>query len=285
MKLQKIVFFIPLIFLLMISGNLSAQKKNAIPPAVNPEKGNSCIDCHSKLTGNLRQPVLDWKKSVHAAVGNRCNICHGGNPDMKDKNQAKSVKYHFIGKPNKKTVTEFCGRGGCHAVDLEQFKQGPHYQAVLKTGVPNCTTCHGIHEIHKTSIKVISETSCSKCHPVAYSREIIKMITDIDASISVIKKRTEFLRSKHAEVTDIENRLSDTRHLFHQLVHVFSREDMKSTKRIIQLEVRNLDENTESKVTQIKRLNMLYIIMVFFGLIIIIAILFYTIIMYTKRRL
>lgn len=259
------------------------------PPAESPKTEdtggvNNCVECHNGLAGRYRKPVEEWRTSVHSKAGNSCVTCHGGNPDEGDKDKAKDKKFDFIGRPDKKTITDFCGRGGCHATALEQFKRGPHYQSVLKTSQPSCTTCHGVHGIQRSSIDIITDKACTGCHPVEYSRDILKMIAGIDKSLGGIRRDLDFLKEKHAEVGEVEKRLNDTRHLFHQLVHVFSRDDMKTTRRIIELETRNLENEMTSKVALIRRLDLLYIIMVFFGLIIVLGMTFYTIFMYSRRR-
>ncbi len=255
-----------------------------IPESPSPEEGNSCLDCHENLKGRLYQPVVEWKKSVHYTVGNKCNLCHGGNPAINDAELSKSREYHFIGKPDKDVITDFCGRGGCHATALIQFKKGPHYQSVLETNQPNCTHCHGVHNIQRSSVNIITEKDCTGCHSVEYSRAIVEDIKSIETSIDSIQENINFLEKKYADVSDIQERLDRTRHIFHQLVHVFSAEEMKTNKRILELEIENLERDSLTKVAMLKRLDIFYIIMAAFGLSVIVGISFYTIYMYSKRR-
>ncbi len=247
---------------------------------------NQCIQCHEGFGGKLGAPVTEWKRSVHAKAGNECNICHGGNPDETDKKLAKDKKFDFAGRPDNKTITDFCGRGGCHQTALEQFKRGPHYQSVLKTGRPSCTTCHGVHDIQRSSRSIMTDSMCAAqgCHQAGYSRELVKTVYGIDDGLAALDKNVKYLKEKQGETAMLEKRIAATRHLFHQLVHVFSSEDMKTTKRIIDLEIVNLQNDIGGKVVLIKRLDMLFLIMVVFGLLIVVGVSSYTIFMYSRRR-
>jgi hypothetical protein len=254
------------------------------PSGAKMEVKNSCADCHGKMAGKLGKPVTEWKKSVHVLQGNDCNMCHGGNPKISDKKLSKSPRYNFIGKPDKRIITDFCGRGGCHRPALEQFKRGPHYISVLKTNQPNCTSCHGTHNIQRSSVDVITVEKCTGCHPAQYSRDIVKLIGDIEVKINAIDKDIQFLVNKRVDVAEQQKDLNDTRHLFHQLVHVFSRDEMQSTKKILELQIHKVAEETTDKTALIKRLDYLSRAMIIFGLMIIVGISAYTIVMYGKRR-
>lgn len=262
----------------------SAEEIDDIELPKSADKGNYCLQCHSVLSGRLSKPVSEWKKSVHAVAGNNCNLCHGGNPAVNNKLLAKGKKYHFIGKPNNKVITAFCGRGGCHETALKQFKRGPHYRSVLRSYHPNCTDCHGTHGIQRSSRDIITDKTCSSCHPVAYSKSIIKSITEIDTGIKDISNNLEYLRSKYVDIENLQERLDKARHLFHQLVHVFSSDEINYTKKIVELEIANLNSESKSRVTMARRLDFLYLTSLILGLIIVAGVLSYVIIMYSQRR-
>jgi hypothetical protein len=249
------------------------------------EKDN-CALCHESLDNDkLKKPVDEWSKSVHATAGKKCSYCHGGDPTTNDKAKAKSKQANFIGKPPKKAISEFCGREGCHVLALEQFRRGPHYQTVLKSGEPGCNSCHGTHNIQRSSIDVITVASCTACHPADYSKGIISTIAGIDRSFSAIYKNINYITEKQGEVKKLRERVNHARHLFHQFVHVFSHEDVETTKKILEMEIESLDSDTRMKVASIKRLDMLYIAMLVFGVAIVIGITTYSIIMYGKRKI
>ncbi len=253
-------------------------------PAPADEK-NYCVICHeSQEAGQLKKPVTDWRASVHGGAGKRCEACHGGNPALNDKLLAHALKSNFTGKPDRKKEPEFCGREGCHTKATEQFRRGPHYLSVIKSGEPGCVTCHGSHSIRRSSIDVISEKSCTACHPADYSRDIVKLIGEIDRGIGRIDGNLAILAEKHTDEKALRGRLENTRHLFHQMVHVFSREDMETTKRVIELEIASLDSETKTKVSSIQRMDMLYLVMLAFGLAIIGGVSVYSAVMYGRRK-
>ncbi|MBP7737209.1 MAG: hypothetical protein KA369_14615 [Spirochaetes bacterium] len=280
------LFKLPILCLVLVAASgpsLYGDEKKRPDKAV--EKDN-CARCHESLDKeNLKKPVDQWSKSVHATAGKKCSYCHGGDPTTDDKVRAKSKEANFIGKPNKKTISEFCGREGCHVLALEQFKRGPHYQTVLKSGEPGCNSCHGTHNIQRSSIDVITVSSCTTCHPADYSKNIIATIAGIDRSFNAIDKNINYITEKQGEVKKLRERVNHARHLFHQFVHVFSREDMETTKKILDMEIESLDSDTRLKVASIKRLDMLYIAMLVFGVAIVIGITTYSIIMYGKRKI
>jgi len=250
-----------------------------------PDEKDYCVICHEQeAQDRLKIPVAEWRASVHGGAGKRCSSCHGGNPALNDKLLAHALKSDFKGKPDRRKSSEFCGREGCHAKALEQFMRGPHYNSVLKSGEPGCITCHGAHNVKRSSISVISEKSCTACHPGEYSRDIVKLIGEIDRGIDRIDGNINFLLDKHADVKDLQDRLNNSRHLFHQMVHVFSREDMETTKRILELEIASLDGESKTKVASIQRMDLLYLGMLVFGLAIIAGVSIYSAVMYSRRK-
>jgi len=255
-----------------------------IPPSLTDVKGNFCIDCHSNLEGNLKSVVNKWGKSPHAKKGNKCNICHGGNPGVNDASLSKSKRYSFIGKPGNKISISLCGRGECHDTAINQFIKGPHYQSVLKTGEPNCVTCHGSHNIQHSSGNILSEKTCTACHKTKYSAEIIKLILDIDKKIRKIEKKIEFLRERNAKAQDIEDRFSKIKKLFFQIVHVFSGDDIKFTERIIELEIISLKDNLKTKIAIVNRLDLLYILTLIFSFLLILGFVVYIITIVNRKR-
>ncbi|TFH41117.1 MAG: hypothetical protein E4G96_06150, partial [Chrysiogenales bacterium] len=119
---------------------LHAAEKGA---AGKPGDRDRCVECHEGLDESLKKPVEEWRASVHAATGQKCFLCHRGNPDANNKLAAHSKKDNFIGRPGKNAVPELCGNEGCHSIALTQFRKSPHYLTVAKVGQPHCGTCHG----------------------------------------------------------------------------------------------------------------------------------------------
>jgi hypothetical protein len=78
--------------------------------------------------------------------------------------------------------------------------------------------------------------------------------------------------------------LDKIKNLFYQLVHIFSREDMKTTKRIIDLSLKNITTEVDTKILLTKRLKILYLVMLILGLSAIIITAIYSIMMFSKRK-
>jgi len=262
------------------------------PLRAEQEKGSGggdgadyCVSCHeAEGDRRLKKPVEEWRKSVHAGTGKKCSLCHGGDPTVNDKVKAKSKLANFTGKPARKAISEFCGRTGCHVLALEQFKRGPHYETVQKSGEPGCSSCHGAHNIQRSSIDIITVESCVSCHPAEYSKNIISVIAGIDRKFSAIDGNISYITEKQGEVKSLKERINNARHLFHQFVHVFSRQEMETTRKILDMEMQSLDSETRMKVASIKRLDILYLAMLIFGVAIVGGISTYSIVMYGKRK-
>lgn len=153
----------------------------------NPQKKNSCYECHINLEGRFGDPARLIKNDIHYSQGLLCNDCHGGDPTQDDKNAAKDVRKGFIGKPKPTDIPAFCGK--CHndaalmkkynpALRVDQEKEyltSVHGQ-LLKKGeqsVATCVSCHGVHGIRAVSDPLASvyplnvAETCAKCHASA----------------------------------------------------------------------------------------------------------------------
>ena len=58
--------------ILLFSAHASAQQQ--------PQKKNSCIDCHSRLEGRAGDAARQFDGDIHKSRGLSCNDCHGGDP-------------------------------------------------------------------------------------------------------------------------------------------------------------------------------------------------------------
>lgn len=143
-----------------------------IPHKHKPEKVK-CIRCHYK--GNPEgapqsDKYLEYQNSVHARAlekGNpkapACQECHG-NHDIKHTKDTLS-------RVNKFNVARTCGT--CHMEIYAQYVTSIHGKALLlehKNDAPNCTDCHGEHNIlspgeegSKVSPVNVVKT-CAHCH-------------------------------------------------------------------------------------------------------------------------
>ncbi len=245
---------------------------------------DSCIQCHGELQGKLSAPIAEWRGSVHAKKGGGCVICHGGDPGALDKKLAKSRNAGYLGMPNGRKIDELCGRDECHPTAAEEFRKSRHYGSMKRTGRPGCTNCHGSHGIQRSSINIISDRTCSDCHSVEYSREVISLIFNLEKGINSIEKSIEMMEERSADVGDIKDGVRRTKQLYHQMVHVCSREDMQFTKKILELEVKSLKDRADLKLSTMGRLDFIYISTVVFCLLVTAGIGVYTIYMYSKRK-
>lgn len=249
--------FICIVVMILITFYFSYTQKTM---GDSSQKKNYCIECHIKLNGKPRAVVLEWENSVHARKNLECHICHGGNPDINDVKTAKDKKTNFVGKPKKKDIPEFCGREGCHYQALGQLKKGPHYSSVLKIGSPNCVDCHGDHNIQQSTYNIITDKTCSGCHSVEYSRELVNSIITIEKNIEDIEKSLEYMNERNVETKDMAERYKELKSYFHQLVHIFSKQEIDFTKKLVEVEIEYLDKQLQSKIASIKRLDLIYIL-------------------------
>jgi len=151
-------------------------------PRLSFGQKNSCLDCHSKLEGELRAPAEGFAQDIHRQFGLGCKDCHGGNPAQDAEDLAKDKS--FKSAPKRAVIPEFCA--SCHAdaayirsfnprlrVDqLSQYWTSRHGQ-LLKKGDPKvavCTDCHGVHGIQSAKYPKslifpwnIPQT-CGRCH-------------------------------------------------------------------------------------------------------------------------
>src|SRR3989337_4363209 len=163
-------------------------------------QGNSCLDCHEKLTAfsekerelneirikHLQRDVAcslechattidkfaksnyeQWTNSKHALFNVTCDNCHRGNTSS----DVKEIAHEGVLRSSEtnstvfyRNVPETCGK--CHINELNQFKDSLHYQRLtaLKQA-PTCDTCHGPHEFKVLNTSEF-EGLCSNCHNI-----------------------------------------------------------------------------------------------------------------------
>ena len=190
-------------------GETDAKRADGHPVFVSKEKysssvhgqaGLACVDCHADLAASSEFPhpeklapaqcaschadvVSDYGKSVHAEARQRggslaatCADCHGTHDILSAKDPASRT--YALNLPGT------CAR--CHG-NPEVIRKGHiaignvaalyedsiHGRAVLKSGLvtaPNCETCHGMHDIRRSSdpaSKIFRgnvPSTCGSCH-------------------------------------------------------------------------------------------------------------------------
>ena len=172
-----------------------------ITESVHGQAGVACVDCHADLARTAEFPhaeklaparctschesaVADYAKSVHAQARARdgrslaatCTDCHGTH-DIRQATDPASPTYAL-------NLPSTCAR--CHGnPDVIRrghiaignvaalYEDSIHGRAVLKSGLvtaPNCTTCHGTHDIRRASdpesrvVRGQIASTCGSCH-------------------------------------------------------------------------------------------------------------------------
>jgi formate dehydrogenase gamma subunit len=161
----------------------SCHGKHNILPESNPQSmvapmnmPHTCSNCHSKLAIKpdpdirIADSYDRYMRGIHAqglakGIGSAatCNDCHGMH-DLRKASDRKSLV-------NKMNIPTTCAK--CHNDIYIQYSKGIHGKA-LAAGIldaPNCTDCHGEHEILEISdphspvnASNIADFVCSKCH-------------------------------------------------------------------------------------------------------------------------
>lgn len=139
-----------------VTGRATAQTAptaSAAVPAEHPLTGADCSRCH---TPN-RIPTVDpdvLAHSVHTKLN--CTDCHSD--------------ISAVPHPQKMQAVD-CG--GCHRRVVHDLRTGAHAPAGAggKQPVPDCTTCHGTHDIAKAdspAFRDVIAERCASCHEERY---------------------------------------------------------------------------------------------------------------------
>ncbi len=194
-----------------------------------------CIQCHSGQGGHLEEPVLLWKNSIHAANGNSCHGCHGGDPT--DFGMAMSPQRGFVGVPEPDDIPAFCGR--CHVGVLEDYKDSAHGQA-LGAGGPNCVTCHGSHGVKKASSDLINAEDCSRCHEYGRAENIKAAIVETDQVIDGLEQSLAKLYRVGIDTEGLKGAVFAERNRFHRIFHSVDVEKVKEHTGDVQSKLENV---------------------------------------------
>lgn len=179
-------------------------------PAVTPASADSCVSCHSQLTGSPGEAVTRMETDVHADHGFSCASCHGGDPTQTDRALAEDARMGFIGQPAPAAVQSLCGK--CHSdadfmrtydpsirVDqVTEYVTSVHGMRVAEgdTRVATCISCHDSHGILPVSdpnapvYPTHVATTCGNCHANA------EYMADYSIGTDQLEK---YLASVHAD--------------------------------------------------------------------------------------
>jgi len=168
-------------------------------PLAAQQRSESCTTCHLEIGDErLAKPVKQFGEDIHSAKGFGCVACHGG--DAKEAGmEAMDPAKGYIGKPERRQITQVCGR--CHSdaqfmkrynpslrVDqVAEYATSVHGRRLRELGDPKvaiCVSCHPAHSIKppadpRSSVHPlrVAET-CGRCHADAKYMEPYKIPTD-----------------------------------------------------------------------------------------------------------
>jgi hypothetical protein len=155
--------------------------------SIHGELGYACVQCHTDITG-YPHPALDAKthRDLTVSMYTACGRCHSGMYEQTQDsvhaearnngnlNAAVCSDCHgahdirpFSEKP-RSAVPQTCER--CHSQIYETYKTSVHGSALLGEGnpdVPDCTSCHGVHNLQgpiDPNFHLKSPQICAKCH-------------------------------------------------------------------------------------------------------------------------
>jgi len=112
---------------------------------------------------------------------------------------------------------------------------------------------------------------------------MVASISNIERNIEDIEESLSYLNSRHIETGEADERHSELKSYFHQMVHVFSQQEIDFTKKLVELEIEYLDNDLKSRITVAKRLDLIYLLTASVSILIIIAFTVY-IALVTRRR-
>ena len=168
---------------LLFSGGfcLDGLAQGTAGPASQPD---SCLSCHSQLTGPAAAVVMRMQEDIHTQRGFSCVDCHGGDASQTDAGLAKDLRMGFVGRPEPGAVQSFCGK--CHSsadfmrtynpsirIDqVAEYVTSVHGMKVAEGDdrVATCISCHdhhGIRAVSDTNAAVYPArvaATCGTCH-------------------------------------------------------------------------------------------------------------------------
>ncbi|HVN84507.1 MAG TPA: cytochrome b/b6 domain-containing protein [Candidatus Binatia bacterium] len=141
----------------------------------------TCGKCHAEILATYRESVHGEALARGVNDSPVCTDCHGEHRILSPADKSSPVSAT-------KVATETCGR--CHsswrlsekygfdAEKVSAFRDSYHGLAARsgKTTVANCASCHGVHDIRRSSDPKSSinpanlAATCGKCHPGAGAR-------------------------------------------------------------------------------------------------------------------
>lgn len=154
---------------------------HAILPIKSPDsrmakihQSDTCGNCHGQEKLNLednitkRNLITRYKESVHFQAvsagknGASCTDCHSHHNILTSASKNSSVE--------RSNIIRVCQK--CHSEEVLRYENGPHGRSLAhgNNDVPNCTTCHGDHDMASLRVRSgdakqwASTQVCVWCH-------------------------------------------------------------------------------------------------------------------------
>ena len=193
------------------------EVQNIKSPVYHFNVVNTCAKCHAdpKYMAGYNIPTDQYKKNVGSVHGvallerhdrgsPACNDCHGN---------------HGAVPPGVNSVANVCSV--CHALNGQYFSASPHKAAFDQNNWPECTQCHGDHDVRSATDSMLGgepPSVCITCHKASDSdqgyvaavdmKKAIQQLEDVHARAT---REYEDARNKGMEVGEIEITLRDVR--------------------------------------------------------------------------
>jgi hypothetical protein len=161
------------------------------------DQGGACVECHESLGGNLSKPVLEWKGSLHEQNDITCDLCHGGDPDVKvgdvtkltpqerseKQSLAMSKSSGFIGIPSGQAMFNVCSQ--CHTESVDRYAHSIMGKAYIDNkGGPSCATCHNAHNNTMPDVPGV----CEDCHKDTSGFDQIDPMSVTEATVNNLSR-------------------------------------------------------------------------------------------------
>lgn len=139
-----------------------------------------------KYRRSVHGKALLEKKDLGAPA---CNDCHGN---------------HAALPPEVGHIAQVCR--SCHVVNGTLFDGSPHKKAFMEHGWPECDTCHGKHDIQKTSDDMLANgqptSVCDPCHKEHGKPECFEASAYFHDSLIALREAKEEIQARAATLAE-----------------------------------------------------------------------------------
>ena len=155
--------------------------------SIHGRLGYACVQCHSDIDEYPHREIpVETAREYTVYQNESCARCHPGSAAANEAGAHQIFmeagileaavcsdchSAHDVDSltPPRVNIPQTCER--CHSQIYEEYKSSAHGAALIGEGnpdVPECTTCHGNHEIHgpnsTNGFRLFSPQLCAECH-------------------------------------------------------------------------------------------------------------------------